>query len=245
MNVALCISGQMRSFRQCFQALDRFILQDLQPDIFIHTWRGSGISHKEESRGDFKEQVVTEQDLRTIYNPVEVVVEDFQPSYTESFGGKCVPTILKEKEPIHYRGALPLFYKIFSCNSLKSIRELETNKKYDLVIRLRPDLLLSQAIDQELISRAVNDNKLYFEADLLDPTFQMSDKFAFASSENMNSYSGLWERLEDYWKKPLGGGAVSQYRVGERLMFHHLRVSGVSSIPFICKCQILRLGSSN
>lgn len=42
MKIALCISGQMRTFERAYPSIKRHILDPLSPDVFIHTWSDIG-----------------------------------------------------------------------------------------------------------------------------------------------------------------------------------------------------------
>lgn len=42
MKVALCLSGQSRTFKRCFKSQKKHIIDRLNPDIFIHTWTFGG-----------------------------------------------------------------------------------------------------------------------------------------------------------------------------------------------------------
>ena len=42
MKIALCLSGQMRSFRECYENLKKNVIDILHPDIFVYTSKNVG-----------------------------------------------------------------------------------------------------------------------------------------------------------------------------------------------------------
>lgn len=46
MRVAVCLSGQLRSFRDCVGPLIDNVIKPLNADVFVHTWSNPGISTK-------------------------------------------------------------------------------------------------------------------------------------------------------------------------------------------------------
>ncbi|MCB1745033.1 MAG: hypothetical protein KDK91_31995 [Gammaproteobacteria bacterium] len=233
MRVALCISGQMRTYRSCFDSVQRHILEPLQPDVFVHTWRKSGMSHKEQG-GTAVDEVLTEQGLMAFYSAKSVCLEDFDPAFSHEYRGVKVPEILKQAEPQHFKGAIPCFYKMHACNELRREFEQAHGFEYDLVIKLRPDLSIGRAIDPACIADALDHEVLYFERDLLNEGLQVSDKLAFANGSLMDRYASVWTHLNEYWQQPLGDGRSDSHRVGERLMKHHVNVCGI-------RCKGVRL----
>lgn len=247
LRVALCISGQMRTFRQCHRGLKKHVLDPLNPDVFVHTWSNSGYTHhlkqlmEEMGRvGEFEvaEERVTYETLDDLYAPSKAVIEDFDPSYTYELEGKSVPESLKQAEPNHCKGALPMYFKIKRCNDLKSTWEQEHNFKYDLVIRLRPDLMFQESIPAEVIEQR---DILWYEEGGGNPSYQFNDKFALSNSEFMDYYTSVWDHLDEYWREPLGDGTPKKYRVGERLMMHHMSQATFPTRLFKMRCRLHRV----
>lgn len=239
LKVALCISGQMRTYDYCFKNLKKHILDVLSPDVFIHTWEEVGNTTKNNSKGSNKaKKVVTQRGLMKKYKAKAVVVEPFDKEYFNSLGGVKVPAELIRLEPIHYKGALPMFYKIYQCNKLKEIEEAKYNFKYDVVIRIRPDILIMEPIPVQFLK----ENGLLWHSDLwLNPAAQISDKFAFSSSHIMDYYSSVFIYLSKYWENPAGDGESDlSHRVGERLMKYHFEISRYSYQLFSVNCKLIR-----
>lgn len=242
MRIALCLSGQMRTYLECYESLCQHLLEPFAPDVFIHTWSNTGISHKErDSRGT--DEAVTEDRLQALYTPVAVVIENFVPEYTDQIGPVKVPDILRTREPLHYRGSLPMFYKMFECNKLKSDYERDNAFVYDFVIRLRPDLALGERLPGNLF---LDDKKLWQSDYMITHSFQVNDKFALGASHVMDYYTSVYNRLHDYWRHPLGVPQTEKnHRVGERLMKYHMDISGIEVETFSIDCDLVRIDRMN
>ena len=116
----------------------------------------------------------------------------------------------------------PMYYGIYKANELKCNYEKQTNEKYDIVIRTRPDNFYSESlpIDEVDCSKTsqvvyvrgtVNDwgskiprnNFLYEHGD--DIPF-VADNFAFGNSDSMNVYSDTYNHILDFRKYCLNQG---------------------------------------
>lgn len=223
MKVALCISGQMRSFQECYPSQYENLIQRFDPDVFVHTWSEQGHSVRETPMA--KSTTPTSENLseviETLYHPKKKLIEDFEPSYTDSLHGVSVPESLKLAEPISYKGALPMFYKIWACHQLCLDYAEEQGFEYDLVIRLRPDLYIDEPLD-EIQQVSESPNRLYLGH--LTDVFA-SDRIAAGSQQAMTYYCSVWEKLRHYWQNPLQDGNKDNFLVGERLMRWHLKWS--------------------
>lgn len=235
-DIALCISGQMRTYRKCYGFLMENIINPLEPDIFIHTWREQGGTTKADIDVADYYDPVTEQRLDRLYSPIAAHVEDFDDEYFTQKDGVAIPKKLKE-ETNHWKGNIPLFYKMYACNELKSRHENRNGFEYDIVIKIRPDLIVSEPIPEKVFNEP---NTLWHSEYGIDTTMQVSDKFAISSSENIDYYTSVWEHLNDYWENPLGDGMSKNIRVGERLMRHHLEKKNINVDSFSSHCKILR-----
>ena len=133
---------------------------------------------------------------------------------------------------------LKIFNKFFSChvfNSKNSLAMLyqfklifnlfsefcETkNKKYDCIVRLRPDYYFVK----KFTIRNVKPYTLYHSRSDIDYKFQVSDKFAYGRLDVMRYYFLTFDYLPYYWqKKNFTYFYHNQYinNVGERLMYYH------------------------
>lgn len=67
--IALCLFGQMRTYETCYKYLKRNVLDELDPDVFIHTWKNRGGTWRKGQNGDVSDAVVTHAKLQELYAP--------------------------------------------------------------------------------------------------------------------------------------------------------------------------------
>jgi hypothetical protein len=235
--VALCIAGQMRTWKECYKYQKNNIIEPLKPDIFVHTERRSGITHKADNK--FKQTVnhtdITGEMIEQLYDPIYYeITQSFTEEMRKKYQGVELPNKLREEVPVQSAGNIPNFYGINKCNELKKMYENKNNFKYDIVIRMRPDLMINSRIPDKVFQ---NTNFLYHSHPHEN---KISDKFAISNSKNMDYYANLWSKLPEYWKKPLGDGNPQNYRVGERLVRYHMENSTVSTEWIEMDVNVLR-----
>lgn len=231
-NVAICLCGQMRTFRKCSQSINQNLIKPLDADVFIHTWSKSGGSTKE-NKGDTGIEITEEMLFNEYGNCCNVKIEQFKSQYYKKLGQVEIPNIVIKKEPVHYKGTIPNFYSIYQCNKLR----LEFDRKYDLVIKLRPDMYIGGTLPAKVRK---SPNKLWSSGHKIDPTIQVSDKFVVANNEVFNYYATVWDKLNDYWDTMIGNENYDSF-VGERLLKYHLDSSEFSYGAFyIPNTYILR-----
>jgi hypothetical protein len=163
------------------------------------------------------------------------ISEPFSAQERREYRGIRVPDTLVEAEPDHWQGNIPNFYGIYKCNELKRRYERDHGFRYDLVIRMRPDL----RIPQQLPAKVLEERDTLWHTHPNAP-IQVSDKLAISNSENMDYYASVWKHLEKYWENPLGSGNWKNHRVGERLLAHHMDQSDISVKKFDINSSILR-----
>jgi hypothetical protein len=142
----------------------------------------------------------------------KAVVEDFPKGGTFSLYGKAVPPLLMERvnyldrvapteESIKLRalpGVLPMFYKIWACHKLMKEYEEQNQFQYDIVIRIRPDLLLRSAINNIQLP---DDGEIFYSAPPGSEWFyksrdRMCDQLWIGSRSAMETMSSVWEKID-------------------------------------------------
>jgi len=120
-----------------------------------------------------------------------------------------------------------MFYKIEECNNLKKSFEEENNFKYDLVLRMRSDLIIYKPLPLDV---ELNSNTLYLP--IYGNYAGACDQIGFGSSEVMDKYSSLFSNIE----KHLMDGA---YLSPEFILKFHLNKNNIiiknKNIDFVIK----------
>jgi hypothetical protein len=190
MRVALCFSGLTRFWNVGYKFHYENLIKEYEPDIFIHTWYDNDINENDEV-------------IKT-YKPKKYAVD------------KNNQIVLKQTYP---RGTSERYkaYNIFSlyrsieaCNNLKRLYEIENQFRYDWVFRLRMDYAVNRKFDLS----SLDSDKIHFPSDLQERNM-VTDQFAFSSSQNMDTYSSVYNFLDDYYND-------GEDMIGEHMLIRHL-----------------------
>jgi len=175
--IALCVSGQIRDFAKCYPSWVRNLDMN-NIDVF------ACVGGDDNSINYFKEKL----------NPIKIINCKKMPSDHKHINNN-LRNELKN-----------MWYRIYEVNKLKREYEEYNNFKYDVVIRIRPDLLLFSNIPIELsylsdkiyIPKYSGSNvifKLFKVNNFLG--FGLCDQLSFGNSKIMDIYSDLYLYLEE------------------------------------------------
>jgi len=194
MKIALCLSGQPRSFEKGFEYHKKNLLDHYDVDVFIHTW----LDNNEEDI----------QKLTNLYNPVATMVE---PPLTDDFDSLYKNT----PNPIAHppRFTVSMLYSMHKSCELKVVQEMENKKSYDWVIKSRTDYALNVKIPFEELEKG----KVYIPNCRMVPERDFgNDQFAFGDSDVMNKRMSIYLNMNHYYDQ-----GVSM--IGEDMMRAQLR----------------------
>lgn len=188
MKIAVCFSGQIRTGVHAAENILNFLdIKKNNIDFFIHTW---DISIKKEwhfnsiisKRGQKEKYLHTEsgylllEKLNQHYNFKSVEIEnfkDFSNLYLSQF--------------INFS---PQWYSWYKSVQLKKKYEELGNFKYDIVIRMRPDIIYPKRkkLDNE-ISHYLNDKEKFYVIGY--SPIRIDDVFFYSNSKNMDTASEM------------------------------------------------------
>lgn len=208
MKTAFCFSGELRSIDKTYSLIKEKLMSRFSNyDIFYHTWSDDPHIDK---------LCYLEKDQHT----KNIFIED--------------RVTLNEKNYIDYttnatkiQPLLRQLYSLEQVNNLKSTHEKQNNFIYDIVFRIRPDILIC---DDSSIEKNVEtwDMKNYVYTTDHDDYGGYNDKFYFSSSENMDKLSNR-RNLIDYY---ISIGGLLHY---ERLLKFVIDYSGLK----LCRTRML------
>jgi hypothetical protein len=154
MKVALCFSGKLGNWQDCYDSILQNIIAPLKPDIYFATW------NTEDYQNFFKQ-----------YRPTKFMVHD------ES----CIKTFDIFKHEVEPNPALlPMLI------NMKAVYKVIENQKtkYDLVIRLRPDIQVLEQIKIHEIQDCIKSKSIrlpFFESsNIYNHEEELKKEFAFS-----------------------------------------------------------------
>lgn len=190
MKVALCISGHLRTFEQTFPALQEYVLDAYDCDIFISTWNDSGFadsSNEAENTDDVLDRA------RRLYHPLRMESEVWAEVCPQ--WGDLEFLNARRRSDAYPDRILGMWYKIWRANELKRAWEQQHGFVYDVVVRTRADVLHFETPQFSDISgqHIYIGNKFGYGG--------LPDIFAYGSSLLMDFYASLIHRIHEYASK--------------------------------------------
>ncbi len=224
--IAICISGQVRTSNEKLMEISQKA-REIGADVFISVWKDrggktieAGTPHVTFERifggemasffpknwvNNFKKMfpfwrdilptydAITESELLEIFPDAVVEIEDDRP----------------ELDLPREKNSLRMLYKIHRCNRLKKQHEKLLGYKYDLVIRVRPDMLIkfqdfaNFEVDQNdlLIFLMRGDNNIAHDkywAGNSDVDDKMAAFYDFAKENRIQKWEGIHAELTNY-----------------------------------------------
>jgi hypothetical protein len=172
MRIAVCLSGQLRNYKETFPYFKNFIINELDPDIFIFT-------------DEYDPKLIE------LYSPKKI---DFTTKLIENnFSYRYRHTSTNDISLLNQ------FYKISECNKLKCKYEEENNFKYDLVIRCRFDAFFVRKFNKEELLLDNDEILVPWGWDFKCVSeYAETDIFAIGKSETIDKYSSVFDNLEKY-----------------------------------------------
>ena len=194
MKAAVCLSGQLRNFKGCYQSLYDNIIQPMNADLFVYGWhfsdkdsRGFYIGKNDDVTQRFAENGSEEEFLK-LYSPTAYKFE------------KCSSFLEKQKFNFIYKAPETsvermkcMLYTNFKCFNMVNLTD------YDVIFRCRTEIAYNRKI-------TVRDLLLVIEENLVIPYGTdgrggYQDSFAFGSPDLMSIYSSLYHCVESYSDK--------------------------------------------
>ena len=159
MKVALCFSGKLGDWKECSESIIQNIISPLKPDIFLSTWDDE---------------------------PYEDFVKFYKPISWQAINFEETMKLLKP-ENLAYEpsaGLIPMLAGIKSVNSIFQRHQQLKKKDYDLVIRLRPDVMVLEQIKKHEIKDCLKNKNILlplFESDnIYDHEEELKKEFSFS-----------------------------------------------------------------
>lgn len=232
--IAFCISGQPRTWKRAYPTWFEHLSHLGDIDVFYHMWDFNthpSMAVVLKPGQPLQENQITVHELQEIHDLLKP--KKYQIQGRRNF---VKPSV---KNPIAL-WTRPQFYGIRKAAFLKREYEIENNFEYDLVFRLRTDLVLTHKIN---IEYDITPNTLYTCMNNYDPeyeTFRVGDIFYFADSytydQISNFYYGL-DYIDATW--PLSKTGVSPYPP-ELAFYYYMKTLNVSNFVNTIDCKVAR-----
>lgn len=135
--LAICFSGAPRTLDQTSPYIKQYIgnLWD-NCDFFYHTWDIETTSpwSKEDKKEPYSIDYAKIEYFNNFYKPKRISIDSLEGSF------------------VHFKSQMPMWTSFGRVIQMKKLHESENNFKYDVVIRIRPDLVMhsSKSLEEDL-----------------------------------------------------------------------------------------------
>jgi hypothetical protein len=208
MRVALSISGELRNFSNqiLIDRFNKYIVEDLKPDVFISTWDHLGFSiHNSQHYLDSIPKSFDEKKIYEVYKNIKgLTIDNFDNWISENETIPVVKAYLNWKlnSNINYNCAtsVPQFYLLHKCYTMINNYEIENNFKYDVIIKMRPDLFFTNNI-----KKPIETNTIYhcnYGPGGWHHPHRIYDIFFYSDSTTFKVLGNIWNDLESLFNDP-------------------------------------------
>jgi len=136
-NCALFIVGQARYFEKGYETIKKFIIDEYNPDIFIHTWKYKDNKTKAAPWNNLGDIIITKEHLQNyinLYRPMYYEIED-------NLNDELLPIRKSYEKTSHANTRYNFYSYLYSLHKCYEL-SLRSYKKYDYYIILRSDVLI-------------------------------------------------------------------------------------------------------
>jgi hypothetical protein len=186
--IAICMSGHMRTFNSCYHNIKTNIIDTLEKNgcetnVFLSTWKDNVCDVQIDNLFTHKHVETTDVNL----------FNKFKTTQFSRFPGLCGDGTSSN--------AASMWYKINDAFEMMETHAKENNKKYDIIIRLRPDIIYEFPVDINNIQQCLLTDSLFmphFHGKYQNVTKTMMDHFFFGSYSVMKTIMKTYESIYIY-----------------------------------------------
>lgn len=210
MRIAVCISGQPRTWNKCYQTWNNLFSKfDAEVDYFYHLWDFNSLP---QILNDLTPQPVSQQeldDIQSVLKPKKFLIENYEKSMKVMNdirdAGRKYP--LSGGTPVHWSGSQ--FYSIMRASQLKRSYELENNIEYDVCFKMRTDLYFTPMVIHHFVNEfetpAINTiYSCHNSHSGIFPPFRIGDIFYYSNSITFDVLSEFYRFLPIVGIRPFG-----------------------------------------
>lgn len=247
LNIAVCVSGQMRGFKDARATWALLGLDLHNTDYYVHTWKNIGVRFphpdwKPHVERRFSDANFVDAYIRMCTKYGANAVAELYPSIFSTSSGDYVATesalrdaygdnctiVIDDEEDARFKefsNQDKMYYKLAKCFELAD----EANKQYDLVIRIRPDLKVKDGTKVDwhnVFEESLNERVVFSEASAaLKENLWVGDQFGAACYEVAKKYASTYNFHNAAQKTKISG--VPAVRTGHSTLAWSLHCYGI------------------
>ena len=255
-SVAVMISGQLRFPGECLPGLRQAFKSIPNAVFFLSTWDAVGTPRLDRYLSDElknwlaangypsdyrlyerlpqlrdqleKKEIADERFVKKLANFIHTIDVQQQPE-TLSKERRIGDVVFPDRMKNYSIGSLPMFYKINRCMEMVRSHEEKSGEKFDVLVRVRPDMLFDESIPKSVFQDAARTRRIYLPHHTVG---HCDDQLAIGGREAMVTYCSLYPKLPAFWngvndEKYDAEFPGRYFAIGEQLLFQYLLYSGI------------------
>ena len=186
MKIAILLFGHLRTYKECYLNLHRYLLDKYDCDVFMHTWDeidNTKTKNWENKKAANKQLDTCDIDnIKKIYNLKDLIVEK------QAFNKEIIIKSITMNRTTSLVGMNFMFTSMNKANELRKKYQKEHNILYDLILCIRPDILLYNFLDIE---------KILYEARIIGLNLNNTRFCSYVSSNSLSGANILLSKVND------------------------------------------------
>ncbi len=246
MRIALLMSGHARTYDRTHWGWYDYLMSEFDTDVYMSLWDTTGPRHMAPDGRDFQSGVeesalLNYSDICEIWQPTAIEVHPYALRH-QTFLDRAMQWY-EVRDRLGLRtidrplANFSMYYQWNNCFTLMEETSKRIGVEYDMVIRSRPDILLSGPIPPE----AFLDPKYVYV-----PTAggwggdEISDYMTIGTVDQIRKYCDLYNQLDDIFEWAVQDGDFTKALYPHRLFHFHIINSGMQYKQIDIPCEIVR-----
>jgi protein YibB len=225
--IAICMSGNIRTFNLCNENIHNNIIQPLlnsgcQINTFLSTWNDDDYTNNLDIINNFFTQIEVEN-----YNN-DFFTNNYSTTQYLNYPGLCCSTTSSNASSMHYK-----IKKVYEL--AKKYTEIN-NIDYDIIIRIRPDIIYNNQIDLGNIKSSLLNNYLYMpnsHGKYTSVTKNIMDHFFYGNISCMKIAMNTFDNIKQYLE-------TDHPHTGEGFLNKNISENNIIINRFICSYGVIR-----
>ncbi len=198
--VALCFTGHTRDFIQCYEnILNNFITpltnNNCHIDYFCSFWDSKG-NRELNWEGNVRFDSIIE-----LIKPKALLIEKFNRSlFIENYNTEKWREYSHLSDRTTCGDSVSMWYKIQTCLTLIKQYESISKNKYDIIVRIRPDIIFNNIFDVSILSDIFENDVLYipkWHEKYFEISKTITDYFAIGNYSVMEQYMSVFNNIDN------------------------------------------------
>jgi hypothetical protein len=189
MKIAVCLSGQPRTWKECLPNWIENLGLNNETDFYFHLWDYNTLPSLVSSKTNIKDELLSELEKQEIIDVLKPKNFKFESRKHISYWNCTIPEHLQFGPWCREQ-----FYSLYYVSLLKKEYEIQNDFRYDLVLRLRSDLWLDDKIilDSPAANTAYTSHCSY---DAEYNVYRIGDIFYYADSSTFDQVAQFYKFL--------------------------------------------------